>query len=158
MCSVAIIIAESSGRMLAILEHKNLPRPRKDGKGMCKGKPRPWDFPGGKCKDEDADERAVMTRELWEETGIDADSLSRLSEARFDVPEAKCAVFAIVVDQEFSVRAGEGVKETAWVDRAQISATGTYRMQRALAVSSVFVEESTIGTEDDDVFSVFESK
>ena len=156
MTSVAIIFAASSGRMLAILENKNLPRPRKDGKGMCKGKASPWDFPGGKRELGDADERAVMVRELREETGLDADGLQSVREGRFYVPDAKCTVFLFEVTQEFDVQPGQGVKETAWVDREHVNTLGTYRMQRALAVSSGFVTCPEVAG-DDDPFAVFET-
>ena len=128
--AVALIVAD--GSLLRVLPTKNLPRPKKRGRGMTKGLSAPWDCPGGKLRAGET-ARAAMIREVREETGLNVATVKPTSQ--HVIAEAKCVVFVLELPGQAAAAAGSGIDEIEWtpIDRALSGAT--YRLDRALAVA-----------------------
>jgi 8-oxo-dGTP pyrophosphatase MutT (NUDIX family) len=131
--AVVLIVARNTHTLLRILPTKRLSRPKKNGSGMTKADPKPWDVPGGKLKDGETPEQA-MKRELREETGLTLDTATKISESH--IPDCKCAVFVYEVDKELPAKPLDGVSEVAWVPIENTSHEAHFRLERALHVTT----------------------
>ena len=130
-----VLFAKAEGKMLAVLPTKNLPRPRKDGKGTTKGMAEPWDFAGGKLEAEETSWDALV-RELKEETGLIFEDLGAIQVASPVYERStKTDVYHYEIPKAVPVTPGEGIKECKWVFLKEALRTGSFPLQRALAVA-----------------------
>lgn len=129
-----VLTALDTRDILIVLPSKNLPRARKDGRGMTKGKKQPWDLPGGKLEIGETSTVAA-TRELLEETGLHLESLGAtlVTGPEFD-HLSKTDVFLYTVPKEVEATPGEGISECEWCSRGDAQTKGGFALQKALAL------------------------
>eukprot|EP01048_Picozoa_sp_COSAG05_P009388 COSAG05_NODE_767_length_7468_cov_379.770118_9_plen_159_part_00 len=77
--AIILLIANDEKTLLRILPTKRVARPKKNGSGMTKADPNPWDVPGGKLKKGETAEQG-MRRELLEETGLTLHTATKVGE------------------------------------------------------------------------------
>jgi 8-oxo-dGTP diphosphatase len=126
-CAVVLLVTPDN-KILCVLPHKHLPRPKKRGAGMTKANPKPWDAPGGKLESGETPIQAAV-RELKEETGLTVDPAAVIGECY--VPEGKVAVFVWHVDAELSARPLDGISQVQWLLRSELEGKACFRLSRA---------------------------
>ena len=130
--AIILLIANDEKTLLRILPTKRVARPKKNGSGMTKADPKPWDVPGGKLKKGETAEQG-MRRELLEETGLTLHTATKVGETH--IPDCKCAVFVYTIPTKLDAQPLDGVSEVAWIPCDEASDQACFRLERALFVA-----------------------
>ena len=130
--AIILLIANDEKTLLRILPTKRVARPKKNGSGMTKADPKPWDVPGGKLKKGETAEQG-MRRELLEETGLTLHTATKVGETH--IPDCKCAVFVYTIPTKLDAQPLDGVSEVAWIPCDEARDQACFRLERALFVA-----------------------
>ena len=130
--AIILLKANDEKTLLRILPTKRVARPKKNGSGMTKTDPTPWDVPGGKLKEGETAEQG-MRRELLEETGLTLHNATKVGE-RY-IPDCKCAVFVYTIPTKLDAQPLDGVSKVAWIPCDEARDQACFRLERALFVA-----------------------
>jgi len=130
--AIILLIANDEKTLLRTLPTKRVARPKKNGSGMTKADPKPWDVPGGKLKKGETAEQG-MRRELLEETGLTLHTATKVGETH--IPDCKCAVFVYTIPTKLDAQPLDGVSEVAWIPCDEARDQACFRLERALFVA-----------------------
>ena len=130
--AIILLIANDEKTLLRILPTKRVARPKKNGSGMTRADPKPWDVPGGKLKKGETAEQG-MRRELLEETGLTLHTATKVGETH--IPDCKCAVFVYTIPTKLDAQPLDGVSEVAWIPCDEARDQACFRLERALFVA-----------------------
>jgi len=130
--AIILLIANDEKTLLRILPTKRVARPKKNGSGMTRADPKPWDVPGGKLEKGETAEQG-MRRELLEETGMTLHTATKVGETH--IPECKCAVFVYTTPTKLDAQPLDGVSEVAWIPCDEAHNQACFRLERALFVA-----------------------
>ena len=130
--AIILLIANDEKTLLRTLPTKRVARPKKNGSGMTKADPKPWDVPGGKLEKGETAEQG-MRRELLEETGMTLHTATKVGETH--IPECKCAVFVYTTPTKLDAQPLDGVSEVAWIPCDEAHNQACFRLERALFVA-----------------------
>ena len=75
----------------------------------------------------------TLIREVREETGINLGGVIPVSQHA--IPEAKCLVYVLRLDNAQQASAGDGIAEVRWCPVADAQSDACYRLERALYVA-----------------------
>eukprot|EP01044_Picomonas_judraskeda_P020145 COSAG03_NODE_4408_length_1563_cov_1.694672_2_plen_223_part_00 len=131
-----VLFSTSTNKLVRVLPDKNIPRPRKDGKGMTKGQKDPWTLPGGKQEGDETPEE-TMKRELREETALILDDINAtlITTTNIQDPFLKARVYLYTVPGEIPLTAGEGINKAEWIPATSAMKDAHFVMQRGLFVT-----------------------